>query len=133
MPLAKKNSTAIKEKDGRKNNGKKPGSAPPVLVAKMTPAQVNKAKKDRMRVHSLNALIQEFGSEEDFWLFVANKARSSMSHLDFIAKYAFPNPAEMSGANEKSSKVININFVSSSPAQIEETTIEQEYEEADND
>lgn len=133
MPIAKKNSEAIKEKDGRRNNGRKPGEVHSMAIAKMTPAQVNKAKKERIRVHSLNALIQEFGSEEEFWLFVANKARSSMAHLDFISKYAFPKPDELSPGGIKDKKGVTIQFIqnNTTPELIEEKTIEAEYEDED--
>ena len=93
MPVPKKNkSTHIKSTDGRKNNGRKPGQIVKNTKKqkKLTPAKMNKAKKGRQRLYATNAIIDEFGSEAEFFAFLANKARDSFSHFKLLTDYYAP-------------------------------------------
>lgn len=129
MPIPKRNPVSqVKDSDGRKNNGRKPGQEVSMTAAKLTPAKLNKAKKERIRLHALNGIIDQFGTEEDFWVAVAAQAKTSFRHLEFLAKYAFPNPSEIDVQGPARS-MPTINFISTSPVQVQENTIDIDEEE----
>jgi len=99
MPKPKKNNAHIKPTDGRKHNKgvqKRSRSA-----GKLTPAKLNKAKRSRMELYSLNAIRKEFGSEEMFYEWLAQKSRKSNYHLGKLMDYAFGDPRDIDRANLK--------------------------------
>lgn len=108
MGAPKKNSASIKATDGRKNNGRKRGTVVR-KQKKYTPAKMNQAKRDRIKVYTINAIIDEFGSEEDFFGWLAERARKSNYHLGKLMDYGFGNPDDYHGEARTLDKV-NINF-----------------------
>lgn len=108
MGRAKRNQASLKASDGRVNNGRKPGQVVR-KQKKYTPAQMNKAKKDRIKVYANNAIIDEWTSEEMFWRWLAEKSRKSNYHLGKLLEYALPDPMEIHGIERTADKV-NINF-----------------------
>ena len=125
MPKAKKNSANIKEWDGRKNNGRKVGTK---VTPKLTPAKLNKAKKDRMVLYATNAIINEYGSEEEFWNMIAQHAKKSYNHAKMIVEYAYGKPKEdIAGGGDKKAPVIN--FYNNTPAPQIDNTIDIPHDE----
>ena len=125
MARAYKNSEAIKNTDGRKNNGRKKGETRVAKAPKMTPSQLNKAKKDRMTLYAINAIRQEYGSEEDFWLHMAKHARKSFSHAKTIMEYAYGKPNEdVGGAKKSQAPIIVFNNQQSKDIEIQEIEYE---------
>lgn len=119
MPAAKKNSTAIKQTDGRRNNGRKPGTQVQRSQKKLTPASLNKAKKTRMKLYSINAIIDEFGSEQEFFNFLAKQSKKSFNHLKLMMEYGYGKPDDgHQHAPQKQAPIIN--FYGSAP-QIDNT------------
>ena len=128
MARAYKNSEAIKKTDGRKNNGRKKGEVRVAKAPKMTPSQLNKAKKDRMTLYAINAIRQEYGSEEDFWLHMAQQARKSFTHAKTIMEYAYGKPSEDVGGGKKSQAPIIV-FNNQERKDVEITSIDVDYED----
>lgn len=79
--------------DGRTHNGRKTGTVVR-KQPKMTPARMNKAKKNRLSVYSVNSIIKEFGSEEEFTDFLAKESRGSFNHLKLLMDYAYGKPED---------------------------------------
>lgn len=127
MPVPKKNKdTHMKPTDGRKHNKgvtKRSRSA-----SKLTPAKLNKAKRNRMELYALNAIRKEFGSEEMFFEWLATKAMKSNYHLGKLMDYAWGDPRDIDRAELKEqTKRPTINFHVTK--QEGETTIEINHEE----
>lgn len=134
MPIAKRNSVAIKQTDGRKNNGRKPGTKVQKSQPKLTPAKLNKAKKERIKLAAVNGIITEFGSEQAFWDHVAEQARKSFNHLDFLAKYAFGKAENVHEGQVPTKNAPVINFFSQTPPQIQNNnTIDIDFDEEENE
>ena len=78
----------MKKTDGRKNNGAKRGDA---LVRKTmaTPANFNRAKKNRSKILATNAIEEVYGSEANFWKMVAEKAESSQYDRKMVIEYIY--------------------------------------------
>ena len=102
----------LKKTDGRRNNGRKKGDA---YVKKITatPSAINKAKKDRRKLHAQNAMIQTFGSEEDAWVHLAEMAKDSFPHMKMLFEYKYGKAGENLDAG--SAKKMNINIKSLFP------------------
>lgn len=104
MPLPKKNKAHIKPTDGRKHNTgvqkreRKQG--------KLTPAKLNKAKRSRSELYALNAIREEFGSEENFFTWLAQKARKSNYHLGKLLDYGWGDPRDIDRAQLKEDSVV---------------------------
>tara|TARA_Y100000758_G_C15733044_1_gene305443 strand:+ start:127 stop:522 length:396 start_codon:yes stop_codon:yes gene_type:complete len=120
----------VKDNDGRRNNGRKKGVRN-IDVLKATPSSINKAKQNRITIHTLNAITKIYGSEQGFWEDIADKAqKGSFPHAKLLASYRFGNPSDI--VNENSKEVsINIKnlFTGNQDETIdldEETTTEQE-------
>lgn len=128
MGTAKRNSQNITPRDGRKNNGRKPGEKLVKNQAKLTPAKLNKAKRDRMTVYATNAIISTYGSEEAFWEMMAGKARKSFSHAKMVVEYAYGKPQDTVGA-PTNNKAPTINFYNTK--QPVDETIDISHEEED--
>lgn len=104
-----KKSEDIGSNDGRRNNGG--NSTVPKKTSRLTPAKLNKQKKERIRVHANQAIANVFGGEQEFWNFVAEKAKDgSTKHLDFLGKYALPDPSDLDHSGGKKTAVPVINF-----------------------
>jgi len=125
MPKAKKNSANIKEWDGRKNNGRKVGTK---VQPKLTPAKLNKAKKDRMVIYATNAIIDEYGNEEEFWKMIAGQARKSYNHAKMIVEYAYGKPKDDVGGGKKNKAPV-INFYNNQPQPHIDNTIDIPHDE----
>lgn len=79
--------------DGRKHNGRKEGTIVK-KQAKVTPAKLNKAKKERIAAYAVNAIIDEFVTEADFWRFCAKESKKSYNHLKLLLEYAYGKPED---------------------------------------
>jgi len=97
----------VKENDGRRNNGRKPGIRNVSVVRPTSVASVNNAKRNRIGIYSLNAMAKAFGSEEAAWESLAEQAKQSFPHLKLLFEYKYGKPLET--PEEKQQKV-NINI-----------------------
>ena len=99
----------MKSNDGRKNNGRKKGETYKHLKpAAATPSALNQAKKDRIQLSALNAIVKEYGSEQDFWNFVASQSKDSFPHLKMLMEYKYGKPEDQIYNQEKPKVNINI-------------------------
>ena len=97
----------VKEYDGRRNNGRKPGIRNVSVVRPTSVASVNNAKRSRIGIYALNAMAKTFGSEEAAWESLAEQAKQSFPHLKLLFEYKYGKPLET--PEEKQQKV-NINI-----------------------
>lgn len=137
MPIAKKHSNNIKPTDGRKGNGKNKQGIKAVQAnkASMTPAKLNQAKKDLIGTYALKAMKKVFGSEEEAWETLAEKAKDSFAHMNLLFQYRYGKPMDkLPENNQDKSNAPVINFFAS-PQQIHEMqeTIDIDSEELDAD
>ena len=65
----------VKENDGRRNNGRKPGVRNVPVVRPTSSAAINNAKRNRVGIYALNAMSKVFGSEEEAWESLAEQAK----------------------------------------------------------
>ena len=130
MPKQKPNKPRLGKPDGRTTNGRKPGTVVK-KQPKMTPAKMNKAKKDRLSVYSVNSIIHEFGSEEEFTNFLAKEARGSFNHLKLLMDYAYGRPEDQNRHVEKK-QAPTIVFVNNDN-QKGEQTIEVSHQESEDE
>ena len=129
MPAAKKNSVAITKTDGRKNNGRKPGTKVRKTEKKLTPAKLNKAKKERITLYSINAIREEFGSEQEFFKHLAGQAKKSYNHLKLMMEYAYGKPEDYQHHSPQKQAPV-INFYGNTPPPLEpNNTIDVEHDE----
>ena len=130
MAAPKKHSSTITANDGRRNNGRKPGFKVTKKRSeeKLTPAKLNKAKKDRLRLYATNAIRKEFNSEEDFFVHLAKEARKSYNHLKLLMEYTYGKPEDnQHQGGEKKAPVIN--FYGNPTTTPIDNTIEIEHDE----
>jgi hypothetical protein len=137
MPIAKKHSNNIKPTDGRKGNGKNKQGIKAVQAKKasMTPAKLNQAKKDLIGTYALKAMKKVFGSEEEAWETLAEKAKDSFAHMNLLFQYRYGKPMDkLPENNQDKNNAPVINFFAS-PQQIHEMqeTIDIDAEEVDVD
>lgn len=137
MPIAKKHSNNIKPTDGRKGNGKNKQGIKAVQAKKasMTPAKLNQAKKDLIGTYALKAMKKVFGSEEEAWETLAEKAKDSFAHMNLLFQYRYGKPMDkLPENNQDKNNAPVINFFAS-PQQIHEMqeTIDIDSEEVDVD
>ena len=137
MPIAKKHSNNIKPTDGRKGNGKNKQGIKAVQAKKasMTPAKLNQAKKDLIGTYALKAMKKVFGSEEEAWETLAEKAKDSFAHMNLLFQYRYGKPMDkLPENNQDKNNAPIINFFAS-PQQIHEMqeTIDIDSEEVDVD
>lgn len=114
--------------DGRSSNGRKKGT----IVKKqppMTPAKMNKAKKNRLSIYSVNSIINEFGSEQEFTDFLAKQSRTSFNHLKQLMEYAY-GKAEHQERHVEKKETPSIVFINQSQSKKDnnEETIDITYE-----
>jgi len=130
MPRKKVERKYMKKTDGRKNNGQKKGDA--VLRRTMaTPANINKAKKNRSKMLATGAIKEVYGSEEAFWVMVAENAKSSQFDRKMILEYIYGkarDSVDTSSANEKVDISI-MNFFQGTPKIEQDNTIDIESED----
>jgi len=130
MAAPKKHSSTITANDGRRNNGRKPGFKVKNVkkVEKLTPAKLNKAKKERIQLYAINAIRTEFGSEEEFFMHLARESKKSYNHLKLMMEYGYGKPSEDShSGGEKKAPVIN--FYGNPTTTPIDNTIEIEHDE----
>jgi hypothetical protein len=97
----------VKDNDGRRNNGRKPGVRNVPVVRPTSSAAINNAKRNRVGIYALNAMAKVFGSEEEAWESLAEQAKSSFPHLKLLFEYKYGKPLDK--PEEKQQKV-NINI-----------------------
>jgi len=118
----------VKENDGRRNNGRKPGVRNVPVVRPTSSAAINDAKRKRVGIYALNAMAKVFGSEEEAWESLAQQAKQSFPHLKLLFEYKYGKPLDK--PEEKQQKV-NINIKNLfTGTQEEDNTIELDNEEA---
>jgi len=65
--------------DGRKNNG----------GARKGAGRPSKAKELKVQKLGLDAIIETYGSVEDYYKFIAKEAKDSFAHLKLLHEYVF--------------------------------------------
>lgn len=112
----------LKKTDGRRNNGRKKGET---YVKKITatPSAINKAKKDRSKLHAQNAMIETFGSEEAAWVHLAELAKDSFPHMKMLFEYKYGKAGDNLDAGSAKKMNINIkNLFTGNQEKIEESS-----------
>ena len=130
MARAKRNVPGLPVADGRKNNGRQPGTKIK-KAPKLTPAKLNKAKRDRIKLYSVNAIRQEFGSEEEFFMHLAKESRKSYNHLKLLMEYGYGKPEDAHSAPPQKNAPI-INFYGAPQIQ-QDNTIDIDYSDESED
>ena len=119
----------VKENDGRRNNGRKPGVRNVPVVRPTSSAAINDAKRKRVGIYALNAMAKVFGSEEEAWESLAEQAKQSFPHLKLLFEYKYGKPLDK--PEEKQQKVnINIKNLFTGGQEEDDNTIELDNEEA---
>jgi hypothetical protein len=77
-----------------------------------TPANFNRAKKNRSKILATNAIEEVYGSEANFWKMVAQKAESSQYDRKMVIEYiygkALDNPDALAQAKNIDFSIVNI-------------------------
>ena len=122
----------VKENDGRRNNGRKPGVRNVPTVRPTSSAALNDAKRKRVGIYALNAMAKVFGSEEEAWESLAEQAKSSFPHLKLLFEYKYGKPLDT--PEEKQQKVnINIKNLFTGSQEDDKTIELSNDEEADTE
>ena len=122
----------VKENDGRRNNGRKPGVRNVPTVRPTSSAALNDAKRKRVGIYALNAMAKVFGSEEEAWESLAEQAKSSFPHLKLLFEYKYGKPLDT--PEEKQQKVnINIKNLFTGTQEDDKTIELSNDEEADTE
>jgi len=83
----------------------------------LPPAMENKAVKDRIPSYAMRAMKNAFGSEQEVWDFLAEKAKEgSFAHLNMLFQYKYGKPVERETTNtqvKRNAPVIN--FINNQP------------------
>ena len=120
-------SKEIKRNDGRKYNRRlapKPISTTDKLIP---PAKTTKAKKERIASYAVSAMKEEFGSEKEFFKYLAKEARKSYNAMKLFLEYAYGKPSDRIDSDPKgtSKKAPQITFnLNQSPQQLDSNTID---------
>lgn len=109
----------IKKTDGRKNNGREKGSKNRSKLY-ATPSGVNQAKKDRVKIYGINAIKKAYGSEQEFWEFIAEESKTSFNHLKFLGEQIYGLSKDRVGDRPAPTQ-INIKNLFSGTQQLEES------------
>ena len=124
---------ADKTYDGRRSNGRKPGTkvTNTTKQKKLTRAGLTKVKKDRGKLMAINAIIDEFGSEMDFLRMVAKEARKNHSDRKMLMEYAYYKPEQnhTSGLAKTDNRPQIVFIQNGEPKKEETKTIDIDYEE----
>ena len=117
-------SKEIKKTDGRQYN-KRLAPKPISTKDKIVPAKTTKAKKERIASYAVSAMKDEFGSEREFFKYLANKARTNFSAMKLFLEYAYGRPSDSidkgSRKSTKTAPTINFNMNSNPQLGIENT------------
>ena len=100
-------SNEIKPTDGRQYNKRKKGQ---LDVVKPTTAAINKAKKERMKEFGVKAIKKVFGSEQDFWMNLAEEAKKNHNDRKLLLEYVYGKPKDGFGNNTQRAVNPVINF-----------------------
>lgn len=119
MARAKKNkSEEITNNDGRKNN--KRLAPKPISGRGALPSRSNKAKRDRISTYGISAMKAEYGSEKEFFEFLAKQARKSYSHMKLFMEYCYGKPAsEIDSSPVKKNTTPIINFINNEAPKVD--------------
>jgi len=96
-------SKEIKKNDGRAWNKRlapKPISTQDKIIAA---PKYNKAKKDRIESYAINAMKEEFGSEKEFFKFLAKKAKESFSYMKLFMEYGYGKASDSIDTEKRTS------------------------------
>lgn len=133
MPLPKKNDAHIKPTDGRKHNqGTKKRNRKPA-VQKLTPAKYNKAKLDRIPIHAINAIKEVYGSEEEFFVHLAQDAKDNFQSKKLLMEYAYGKPDSVERSHGKADKAPQITFIDNRKMVDDTIDVEHSEDEGDTD
>ena len=105
-------SNEIKPTDGRKYNKRKKGQ---LDVVKPTTAAINKAKRERMKEFGVKAIKKVFGSEQDFWMSLAEEAKKNHNDRKLLLEYVYGKPKDGFGNATHKSATPVINFYGHQP------------------
>ena len=99
---------------------------------KLTPAKLNKAKRDRMELYAINAIRAKFGSEEAVFEFIAEQAaKGKQYYMTKLLDYAFGDPRDIDRSQLKEeSKTPKIVFINN---QTKEEIVDISHEEDSED
>lgn len=89
-----KKSDETSKNDGRKYNRR---LAPKPLSEKKSqilPKRQSKAKKARVQSYAVSAMKGEFGSEKEFFKFLAAQSRKSLGYMKLFMEYAYGKPSD---------------------------------------
>ena len=108
MARRKKASEEIRDTDGRKNNAKLPS----LMNDKLALGNSTKAERRRVQRQAKNALKEEYGSEEEFFKYLAQMSKTSYSYMKLFLEYAYGKPTDMAKGDStpKDPKAPVINF-----------------------
>ena len=95
-------SKEIKKNDGRKYN-KRLAPKPISTKDKLIPAKTTKAKKDRIESYAISAMKEEFGSEKEFFKYLAQKARTSYSYMKLFMEYGYGKASDSIDSEKRTS------------------------------
>lgn len=124
-------SDEIKKTDGRKYN-KRLAPKPISTKDKLLPAKTTKAKKERIESYAVSAMKEEFGSEREFFKFLAKQAKTSFSAMKLFLEYAYGRPSDTIDKEKRTASrtAPTINFNMTAPPQLEkDNTIDITEEE----
>ena len=96
-------STEIKKTDARQYNKRlapKPISTKDKIIAA---PKTNKAKKDRIESYAISAMKEEFGSEKEFFKFLAKKAKESFSYMKLFMEYGYGKASDSIDTDKRTS------------------------------
>lgn len=118
-------SEEIKKNDGRQYN-KRLAPKPISTRDKLIPApKMNKAKKERIESYAISAMKDEFGSEREFFKYLAKQAKVSFSAMKLFLEYAYGKPSDSIDKERRTSgkSAPTINFNMNVPPKLEEDNI----------
>ena len=105
-------SKEIKKTDGRKYN-KRLAPKPISTKNKIVPARTTKAKSERISSYGIAGMKDEFGSEKEFFKFLAKQARTNFNAMKLLMEYSYGKVSDRidqdNKRNTKSAPVINFN------------------------
>lgn len=89
--------------DGRKNNG---GHS-----TKGYAGRKSKAEELKVSAYAINAIKEEYGSQDEFWGLIAEKARDSRDHLKHLLEYAYGKPPKSIDVTSKGDSLKGFNVI----------------------
>jgi hypothetical protein len=115
-------SKEIKKNDGRAYN-KRLVPKPISTVDKIIAPKTTKAKRDRVESYAIAAMKEEFGSEREFFKFLAKKARESYTYMKLFMEYGYGKVADNIDSEKRTSgkAAPQITFINNQPQPIDNT------------